>query len=151
MQANGNHSNRMRDESVDEKSNYESLNALENAEQPSMENVEVGVSCPRHPQSEPSDTVPRAPRFQGSAARTQSCSPAPTSSPRRQAREPFPRVDNPGRRQPSSNAGHQDQQNCNPDMNVGTPDRRSRALDHFTRHPEQPWRSSNRFDFPGRR
>ena len=106
MQANRNNSNRIRDESVDEESNYESQNEQENTKQLSMENVEVGVSSPRHPQSEPSDTVPRALRFKRSAARTQSCSPAPTSSPRRQAREPFPRVDSPGRRQRSLNAGH---------------------------------------------
>ena len=116
-----------------------------------MENVQVGVSSPRHTQSEPSDTVPRAPRFQGSAARTQSCSPAPTSSPRRQAREPLTRVDNLGRRQRSPTAGHPDQQSCNPDTNVGSPDRRSRALDRFTRHSEQPWHVSNRCNVPGRR
>ena len=112
MQANRSNSNRIRDDSVDEESNYESQNEQENTEQLSMENVEVGVSSPRHTQSEPSDTVPRAPRFQGRAARTQSCSPAPTSSLRRQAREPFPRVDNPGRRQCSPTAGHPDQQSC---------------------------------------
>ena len=111
----------------------------------------MGVSSPRHPQSEPSDTVPLVPRFQGSAARTQFCSPAPTSSLRQQARESFPRVDNPGQRQRSPSAGHPDQQSCNPDTNVGSPDRRSRAFDHFTRHPEQPWRASNRCNVPGRR
>ena len=149
IQANRNNSNRIRDDSVDEKSNYESQNEQENTEQLYMENVEVGVSSPRHTQSEPSATVPRAPRFQGSAAWIQSCSPAPTSSPRRQAREPFPRVDNPGRHQYSPTAGHPDQQSCNPDTNVGSPDRRSRALDRFTRHPEQPLRTSKRCNVPG--
>ena len=135
-----NRNNVIRDESLDEGSNYESQNE-EDFEQPSLSNANAYVSSPLDPvrihtsQSEPSDTVARVPRSQGSAT--------PVDNPGR-------RVDVPGRRSPSFNVGIPDQHSNathprvdipgrrSPPFNVGIPDQHSSAT-----YP--------RVDIPGRR
>ena len=135
-----NRNNVIRDESLDEGSNYESQNE-EDFEQPSLSNAIADVSIPLDPvrihtsQSEPSDTVARVPRSQGSAT--------PVDNPGR-------RVDVPGRRSPSFNVGIPDQHSNathpqvdiygrrSPPFNVAIPDQHSSAT-----YP--------RVDIPGRR
>ena len=135
-----NTNNVIRDESLDEGSNYESQNE-EDFEQPSLSNANADVSSPLDPvrihtsQSESSDTVARVPRSQGSAT--------PVDNPGR-------RVDVPGRRSPSFNVGIPEQHSNathprvdipgrrSPPFNVGIPDQHSSAT-----YP--------RVDIPGRR
>ena len=151
-----NRNNIIRDESLDEGSNYESQNE-QDFEQPSLSNANADVSSPFDPvhintsQSEPSDTVARVPRSQGSATSVDipgRRSPFNVGIPDQHVNATQPRVDIPGRRSPF-NVGIPDQHSNvtqprvdipgrRSPFNVGIPDQHSNAT--------HPW-----VDIPGRR
>ena len=154
-----NRNNFIRDESLDECSDYESQNE-QDFEQPPMSNVNVDVSSPLDPvgintsQSEPLDAVARVPHSQGNTALVDipgRRSPAYNLGiPDQHSNAIHPSVDIPGRRSPPFNVGIPDQHSNathprvdipgqrSPPFNVGIPDQHSNAT-----HP--------RVDIPGRR
>ena len=154
-----NRNNIIRDENLDEGSNYESQNE-EDFEQPSLSNANADVSSPLDPvrintsQSEPSDTVARVPHSQGSATPVdipgRRSPPFNVGIPDQHSNATHPRVDIPGRRSSLFNVGIPDQHSNathprvdipgrrSPPFNVGIPDQHSSAT-----YP--------RVDIPGRR
>ena len=154
-----NRNNIIRDESLDEGSNYESQNE-EDFEQPSLSNANADVSSPLDPvrihtsQSEPSNTVARVPRSQGSATLVdipgRRSPPFNVGIPDQHSNATHPRVDIPGRRSSPFNVGIPDQHSNASHPRVDIPCRRSPAfsVDIPDQHSSATY---PRVDDPGRR
>ena len=154
-----NRNNIIRDESLDEGSNYESQNE-EDFEQSSLSNANADVSSPLDPvrihtsQSEPSNTVARVPRSQGSATPVdipgRRSTPFNVGIPDQHSNASHPRVDIPGRRSSPFNVGIPDQHSNASHPRVDIPGRRSPAfnVDIPDQHSSATY---PRVDDPGRR